>query len=84
MHLLKNSAWCRVVSEALLYRGFFRWTGVPRLFVAFRNADGLVAEIRGGYHVRFVWPNSADRVYKFARPTDIDRILDELLGEKSS
>lgn len=83
MHLRKNSRWARVVAEALLYRGFFRWTGIPNLVFAFRNADGIVAEIRGGYHVRFVLPNGAARDFKFARPTDIDRVIDEVLENKS-
>jgi len=83
MHLQKKSAWCRVVSEALLYRGFSRWTGVPKLFIAFRNADGLVAEIRGGHHLRFVWSNGGERDYQFDRPTQIDCVIDEVLGNKS-
>jgi hypothetical protein len=83
VHVRKNSAWALVVAEALLYRGFSRWSGVPKLFVAFRNTDGVVAEIRGGHHVRFVWPNGADREYQFDRPTAIDRVIDEVLGEQS-
>jgi hypothetical protein len=66
-----------------LYHGFFRWTGIPNIVFAFRNADGIVAEIRGGYHVRFVLPNGAARDFKFARPTDIDRVIDEVLENNS-
>jgi hypothetical protein len=83
MHMQKTSPWCRVVSEALLYRGFRRWTGVPKLFIAFRNADGLVAEVRGGHRVRFIWKSGASCEYVLKTPTDIDRVIDEVLGKKS-
>jgi hypothetical protein len=83
VHLRKNSLWARVVAEALTCRGFLRWTGVPKLVVAFRNADGVVAEIRGGHHVRFVWPNGGEREFTLRRPTQIDSVIDEVFDKQS-
>ena len=83
MHFQKNSPWARVVAEAFLCRGFSRGSGVPKLSVAFRNADGVVAEVRGGYSLRFIWPNGGEREFTLRRPTAIDRVLDEVFDKQS-
>jgi hypothetical protein len=83
MHMKKNSPWRRVVVEALTHRGFIAWTAVTHLSASYLNADGLRAEIRGGYRVRFIWPNGSAREHTLRTPTEIDRILDELLDKKS-
>jgi hypothetical protein len=83
VHLRKTSPWKRVVIEALTHRGFYPWTAVARLFVSFRNPDGIVAEIRGGHRLRFVWKNGASCEYTLRTPTEIDSVLDEVLKNKS-
>jgi hypothetical protein len=79
MHLRKTSPWKRVVIEALTHRGFFPWTAVSWLMMSFINADGLIAEIRGGHQVRFAWKNGAACEYTLRKPTEIDSVLDEVL-----
>lgn len=51
--------------------------------ISFRNADGVIAEVRGGHRVRFVWKNGAAVEYTLKSPAQIDSVIDEVTGTKS-